>query len=62
MYKKAETKRYECKLLLPEGGRWFPKEEPSTMLEERTGKIRLAQLAPGARGEQEGRIAQNELW
>lgn len=61
MYKRAETKRHECKLLLPGGGRWFPKEEPSTTLEAGTEKIRLAQLAPGARGEQEGRRAQNEL-
>lgn len=39
----------------------LPQEEPGTMLEGGTEKIQQAQLAPGARGEQEGRIAQNEL-
>lgn len=61
MYKKAETKRHESKLLLPEGGRWFPKEEPSTALEGGPEKILWVRLARGAGEEQGGRIAQNEL-
>lgn len=61
MYKKAERERHESKLLLPKGGRWFPKEEPGTMQEGRTEEFWLPQLAPEARMEQEDRTAQNEL-
>lgn len=59
--KKAYTRkqRYERKLLLPGGCRWFPKEEPGTILA--WGTENSAGSVPEVRGEQEGRIAQNEL-
>lgn len=39
---RKQRQRHERKLLLPEGGRWFPKEEPGTVLEGGTEKIQLA--------------------
>lgn len=45
----------------PATKRWIPKEESGPVLEEGMEKIQLAQSAPGDRGEQGDRTAQNEL-
>lgn len=58
MYNKRET---EAAVQAPVTKRWFPKEESGILLEGGMEKIQLAQSAPGARGEQGDRTAQNEL-